>query len=215
MVGLNRRFSPMVRAIKEAIGQNVPCVLNYRVNPGYISRSSWTHDPSEGGGMLVGEMCHFLDVMQFLVGSRPTTVYASAASLDSTDIEETDNISVVVSYANGSVGTLTYSTLGDKRAPKERLEALAGGTLAVLDDFRRLKISGRQKTIRKRSANQDKGQLEMLRQTIDAFRGVRATPIVYDELVDVMKVVFLAQDSVRTGEVQRISPSIMTMAVAG
>ena len=158
MVGLNRRFAPMVSQMKEALPQNTPKQMVYRVNSGYIPTSIWIHEPEEGGGMLVGEMCHFIDLMQHISGETPVQVQAHALALNRSDLADHDNVTIVVRFDGGSVGTLCYSTVGDKAASKERLEVYSGGCVAVMDDFRSLEIWKNGKKSKTKSLNQNKGK---------------------------------------------------------
>ncbi|MDX1547199.1 MAG: bi-domain-containing oxidoreductase [Rhodothermales bacterium] len=200
MVGLNRRFAPMVAPLREAFPAGTPRQMIYRVNSGPIPTSSWLHEPDEGGGMLVGEMCHFIDLMQYVAGERPVRVYAQAMSLGRADLADHDNVSITVTFDGGSVGTLCYSTVGDKAAPKERLEVYGGGTVAVLDDFRRLEIVTDGRRTRKKAMNQDKGQARQLAATVEGFRARGQAPIPFEELVAGMQVVFAARRSLASGE---------------
>ena len=104
MVGLNRRFSPMVEQLQAALPAQHPRHMIYRVNSGHIPTSSWLHEPAEGGGMLVGEMCHFIDIMHLLSGERPVRVFAQALTLGRSDMADHDNVSIVVNFNDGSVG---------------------------------------------------------------------------------------------------------------
>jgi predicted dehydrogenase len=122
MVGLNRRFAPMVTRLKEIFDPKDSLQMIYRVNSGPIPTSTWLHEAPEGAGMLVGEMSHFVDLMQFICGQRPARVFASALSLNSEKFFDQDNLSIVISFDGGSVGTLCYNTVGNNKIGKERLE---------------------------------------------------------------------------------------------
>lgn len=199
MVGLNRRFAPMVISLKEALPALAVKQMNYRVNSGSIPVDSWLHRPEEGGGMLVGEMCHFIDLMQFLSDERPVKVYAQALQIANDRIADRDNLNITVSFSNGSVGTLAYNTVGDKAAAKERVEVYSNGTVAVLDDFRRLEITRNGRSKREKSRNQDKGQKTEMAETVRSFRQNEAAPIPFVELLAGMEVIFAAQESMRSG----------------
>ncbi|GIV57689.1 MAG: oxidoreductase [Rhodothermaceae bacterium] len=205
MVGLNRRFAPMVAAMREALPAGAKQMI-YRVNSGAIPTSTWLHEPDEGGGMLVGEMCHFIDLMQYLAGERPVRVYAQALALHRADLADHDNVVITLTFDGGSVGTLAYSTVGDKAAPKERLEVYGGGTVAVLDDFRRLEITRGGATKREKAMNQDKGQARQLAETVAAFRTQGLAPIPFDDLVNGMQAVFAARQSLASGQPVELTP---------
>lgn len=200
MVGLNRRFSPLVTKLKEAFDDGQAKQMIYRVNSGQIPTSTWLHEPQEGGGMLVGEMCHFVDLMQFICGDVPTSVYARALALDNKKYADGDNLVIVVSFNGGSVGTLCYNTVGSKAFPKERLEVYGGGRVGVLDDFRALELTQGDKSNRIKSSSQDKGQEREVQETVSAFRKSGSGPIPFEELVMAMRVIFAARRSALSGQ---------------
>jgi predicted dehydrogenase/threonine dehydrogenase-like Zn-dependent dehydrogenase len=200
MVGLNRRFSPLVTKLKEAFDERQAKQMIYRVNSGRIPTSTWLHEPQEGGGMLVGEMCHFIDLMQFISGEIPTSVYARALTLDNQKFVDSDNLVIVISFNGGSVGTLCYNTVGSKALPKERLEVYGGGGVGVLDDFRILEITRGDKSHRIKSSSQDKGQEREVEETIKSFRNSGSAPIPFDELIMAMRVIFAARRSSLSGQ---------------
>lgn len=200
MVGLNRRFAPMTTQLKGAFKTGEAKQMIYRVNSGHIPTSTWLHEPHEGGGMLIGEMCHFIDLMYFICEERPTSVVARSLSLNNQKIADRDNLVIVVSFDGGSVGTLCYNTVGSKAFPKERLEVYGGGRVAVLDDFRALEITEGEKVNRTKASNQNKGQEIQVAETVKAFRASGCAPIPFGELVTVMRVIFGARKSSLTGE---------------
>ena len=205
MVGLNRRFAPMVASLKEALPDVGAKQMLYRVNSGPIPTTSWLHEPEEGGGMLVGEMCHFVDLMQFVCGERPVSVYARSLRLGNELIADHDNLSIIITFDGGSTGTLCYNTVGDKAASKERLEVYGDGTVAVLDDFRKLDITQNGKHRRSKASNQDKGQALQVTQTVEAFRTRGASPIPFEELVAGMQVVFAVRRSLTSMQVEEVA----------
>jgi polar amino acid transport system substrate-binding protein len=205
MVGLNRRFTPMVARLKEAFKSRDAKQMIYRVNSGQIS-TSWLHETQEGGGMLIGEMCHFVDLMQFISGERPVNVYARAMSINDQKIADQDNLVIVISFDGGSVGTLCYNTVGNNTAPKERLEVYGGGRVAALDDFRALEITQGPKRTRIKSANRDKGQATEVAETVQAFRTTGIAPIPFDELVGGIRIIFAARQSLISGETAKVVP---------
>ena len=202
MVGLNRRFAPMAGALKQAMPGGAKHMV-YRVNSGAIPTSTWLHEEAEGGGMMVGEMCHFIDLMMWLCGERPVRAFAESVTTGRADLADSDNVSVTVRFDGGSVGTLVYNTVGDKAMPKERLEVYGGGAVGVLDDFRRLETSVDGKRTTQKASNQDKGQSAQVAATVDAFR--RGTsPIPFGELVDGMRTVFAARRSLASGQAEPV-----------
>jgi polar amino acid transport system substrate-binding protein len=198
MVGLNRRFAPMVREAREALPSDRPMQMMYRVNSGPIDTDSWLHREEEGGGMLVGEMVHFIDLMQHICGERPSQVYAQSLTLDRHDRVDSDNLSITIAFDGGSTGTLCYNTVGDDAASKERLEVYGGGTVARLEDFRRLEVTRNGSTSTSRAWSPDKGQPNQVDATVEGFCERGQAPVAFDELVAGMQVVFAARESLRT-----------------
>lgn len=137
MVGFNRRFAPISKMVKkEFLNLSEPLVINIRVNAGFISKTHWTQQHDIGGGRIVGEMCHFIDLMQYFTDSEPIKVYADCIDLNSDKITNQDNIAVTVKFKNGSIGNLTYLANGDKGLPKEYIEIFGGAKVAVINDFK-------------------------------------------------------------------------------
>jgi predicted dehydrogenase/threonine dehydrogenase-like Zn-dependent dehydrogenase len=198
MVGFNRRFAPLVRRLYEFIHpHNEPLIATYRINAGYIPLTHWVQDRAIGGGRIIGEACHFIDLLTFLVGATPIEV--SAQSLPDDQRYREDNAVMNFSFSDGSVGSVIYLANGDKAMPKERLEVFAGGKVAVLDDFRSLELiaNGRRQVYRSR-LRQDKGHLSEW----DAFSQAIITggtpPIPYEQLFGVSLASFAALESIRS-----------------
>jgi len=206
MVGLNRRFAPMVQEVSDALPSDRPMQMMYRVNSGPIDTDSWLHREEEGGGMLIGEMVHFIDLMQHLCGERPSQVYAQSLTLGRHDRVDSDNLSVTITFGEGSTGTLCYNTVGDDAASKELLEVYGGGTVARVSDFHRLETTQNGSTSTSRAWTQDKGQPRQVDATIKGFRMQGRAPVMFDELVAGMQVVFAARESLRTGAPVELSP---------
>jgi predicted dehydrogenase/threonine dehydrogenase-like Zn-dependent dehydrogenase len=206
MVGLNRRFAPMVKELRDALPTGPPKQMIYRVNSGLIDTDSWLHRPEEGGGMLVGEMVHFIDLMQSICGERPEQVYAQSLTLGRNDRADHDNLSITITFDGGSTGTLCYNTVGDGAAPKERLEVYGGGAVAALDDFQRLDITQGGSTSTSRAWSQDKGQPNQIDATVRGFCEEGRAPVEFDELVAGMEVVFGVQESLREDGPVKIKP---------
>jgi predicted dehydrogenase/threonine dehydrogenase-like Zn-dependent dehydrogenase len=169
-VGYNRRFAPMALKLKAFLREvKEPVLLHYRVNAGYIPPDHWIHDPKEGGGRIVGEVCHFIDFMIFLTSSVP--VQLTALALPNQGRYRDDNLVVNLKFANGAVGVITYVANGDKTFPKERVEVFGGGRTAVLDNFRRLElVRGGGRKVTRSLLRQDKGFLGEWQAFLQAIR---------------------------------------------
>jgi predicted dehydrogenase/threonine dehydrogenase-like Zn-dependent dehydrogenase len=196
-VGFNRRFAPLAAELAGFLaGGGEPFHAHYRVNAGAIPLSHWTHDPASGGGRVIGEGCHFIDLLTFLAGAAPLTV--SAHALPDGGRYREDNVSMTFTFPDGSVGVVDYLANGDKSFPKERLELFCAGRVAVLDDFRSLELvrDGRRRTLKKA---QDKGWSDEWTAFVRAIRAGGPPPIPYDQLAGVTRASFAAIESLRQG----------------
>jgi predicted dehydrogenase len=197
MVGFNRRFAPLAQSMKAFLdARSEPLYTHYRVNAGYIPLTHWTHDPQQGGGRLVGEGCHFIDFLTFLVGAPPISVQAHG--LPDAGRYQEDNLALTFSFPDGSLGLVSYLANGDKAFPKERIEAFSAGRVAVLDDFRRLELvaNGRRKLLRS-PWRQDKGHRAEWQAFVAAIRGGAPPPIPYEHIFGVTNATFAALQSLR------------------
>ncbi len=194
-VGFNRRFAPLAQQLQASlITRQEPLYAHYRVNAGYIPLNHWTHDPEQGGGRIIGEGCHFIDFLTFLVGSAPVAV--SAAALPNGGKYREDNVSMTFAFADGSVGVVDYLANGDKSFPKERVEVFCGGAVAVLDDFRALQMTRDGKKKETKLMGQDKGHFNEMQALVSGIRSGQA-PIPYEHLIGVTKASFAAVESIR------------------
>jgi predicted dehydrogenase/threonine dehydrogenase-like Zn-dependent dehydrogenase len=200
MVGFNRRFAPMAVQLKKFVSENhEPMAIHYRVNAGFISADHWVNDPEQGGGRILGEVCHFVDFLCFLVGAHPVEVQAQPVG--NPGQYSMDNIVATLKFANGSLGTISYLASGDKSASKERIEVFGGGSSAVLEDFRRLELvrNGRKQITRARW-KQDKGHQAEMQAFVDALRGKTPAPIRFDRIVGSTLATLRLQNSCQTGQ---------------
>jgi predicted dehydrogenase len=199
-VGFNRRFAPLGLRLKEfVVGLGAPVGMVYRINAGSLPANHWLRDPAQGGGRLVGEVCHFIDFMTFLTGSRPVRVYARGLRPGTPDQE--DSLMVTLEFGDGSAGSIAYLANGDRALAKERLEVFGGGSVAVLDDFRRLEIigGGRRRTWTS-WLRQDKGHRGLWQALVDAVKGGGPPPIPYTDIFAVSQAALDASVSLRSGE---------------
>jgi len=161
-----------------------------------IAASHWTQDPATGGGRIIGEACHFIDLLQWLAGSPPTRVYAQAAVAEGKPI--LDEVVISISFADGSAGTVLYTAGGDRSFGKERIEAFSDGRLAVLDDFHSLELVGSgQRTRRRERLRPDKGHRGEWRKLVEAASAGAAAPIPMTELVASHLAAYAAVESPR------------------
>ena len=189
-VGFNRRFAPLIRQAKEIlVGRTTPLMMIYRVNAGSVPAESWLQR-EEGGGRIVGEVCHFVDTLQFLAGALPAGVQAVQAR------GHPDALSIQISFEDGSVGTIVYSSLGDRSFPKEYIEVFGAGRVLAIDDFRSATFVSDGNRTRKRTLRQDKGFREELRCFLDAISGNGELPIGLPSLAATTETTFAIRDSI-------------------
>ena len=195
-VGFNRRFSPLAQNLKSSIvNRNEPLHAHYRVNAGYIPLNHWTQDEDLGGGRIIGEACHFIDLITFLVGAAPVSM--SAHALPNNGKYREDNVSMTFTFPDGSLGVVDYLANGDKSMPKERLEVFCEGMVAVLDDYVSLSVvkDGKRKV---ENMAQDKGWKAEMTAFASVIKNGGEPPIPYEQIIGVTKATFAAVESIRS-----------------
>lgn len=166
MVGFNRRFSPHTEFVKKKFGDGKMSMI-YRINAGNIPAENWIQDMEVGGGRIIGEVCHFIDLLSYMCGSAPVKVYASSLP-DANNLNDTVNI--IVEFENGSTGTVAYYANGSKSLKKEYLEIYSNGSTAIIDDFCRSTIYGKGKPAEFKTSAQNKGQRDMVARYVKCLR---------------------------------------------
>jgi len=207
MVGFNRRFAPLALRMKSFLEEvHEPMALHYRVNAGFLPHDHWLNDPQQGGGRIVGEVCHFVDFLQFLTNS--SVVQVETRSLPNPGQYSNDNLVCSLRFADGSQGTLTYLANGDKSFSKERIEVFGGGRVAVLEDFRRLELvrGGKHQTVRS-LFRQDKGHKAEWAAFLTAIQTGSQSPIPFHEIVNTMRATFALEESRCLGQAVAVKDS--------
>jgi predicted dehydrogenase len=179
-----------------------PLAMHYRVNAGSIDSDHWVNDPQQGGGRILGEVCHFVDFLSFLAGAPPTSVQANdAGAIAGTH----DHLVISIQFANGSQGTISYLANGDKSYSKERVEVFGGGRVAVLEDFRRLELvrQGRKRVYRS-LFRQDKGHSGEWKAFVTALRTGAQAPIPFNEIVSTTLATLRVLESRSSGRAQAV-----------
>jgi predicted dehydrogenase/threonine dehydrogenase-like Zn-dependent dehydrogenase len=201
MVGFNRRFSPSALAAHAFFGnRQAPLSISYRVNAGRITKSHWTQDPLEGGGRIIGEVCHFIDLMQYLTGALTTRVYAESIASRNQEITDEDNVFITLRFADGSNGSIAYIAEGDKAMPKERVEIFCEGKSFVIDDYRSTTSFSNGRVENTKPRQQDKGQANETRAVCEVVLTGRQAPIRLDDLAATTRATFRIRESLRTGQ---------------
>ncbi len=212
MVGFNRRFAPLVKKIKSKLeNRSEPLSIIYTINAGHIPADHWTQDMNVGGGRIIGEACHFIDLMQYLVGRPIISVFALAMGGASEVGASSDNMTINLEFEDGSYGAVHYFANGSKRFPKERIEVFSEGRIFQLDNFRKLNISGEKLIGRFRKSyfipklfSQDKGHEAGFIAFLDSIREGEDCPISFNEIENTMLATFAAVESAVTGMKEKI-----------
>jgi predicted dehydrogenase len=197
MVGFNRRFSPHCQRMARLLqGVHEPKALVITVNAGAIPSSHWTQDPAVGGGRIVGEGCHFVDLARFLV-QAPITGWDVAAAGPVGSQAMADCVSITLRFEDGSIATILYLSNGHRSFPKERIEVFAAGRILQLDNFRTLTGYGWPQFRRMKLFRQDKGQQECAARFLTAVKDQGTAPIPYAEIMEVSRVTVALAEAAR------------------
>ena len=205
-VGFNRRFSPFARECRKFFeGRREPLSILYRVNAGRLPHAHWIHDPAQGHGRVIGEVCHFIDLVGFLTSSLPTEIQAWPVKGASDSAE--DNLHIQVLLADGSRAEIFYLSSGDPSVPKERLEVYGHARTAISDDFRKAWFYFDNHCRSRSLFSQDKGHREELRAFVAAVASGGEPPIPFESLRATTLATFRVRESLRCGKALPVSPS--------
>jgi len=212
MVGFNRRFSSFAVRLKKFFEpRGTPLVANYRVNAGALPRGDWQHDPEEGGGRIIGEVGHFVDLLGYIINAPLKSVAAQAVGAVGDSVFAQENVILTLRFADGSIGTILYVTEGAARFPKERLEVFGSGAVGVIDDFRRLElVKGGRRQVHRAWLSQDKGYRQELAAFVEAVRHGGPPPVALEDYLLTTLCTFQAVRSLETGLPQPVSLSLLT-----
>lgn len=204
LVGFNRRFAPISIKAKEAFANaGEPLVINYRINAGFIPKDHWTQNPAQGGGRIVGEVCHFIDLVQFFTDAMPVKVYADCIDSKNSKIKNDDNISIVIKLSDGSVANINYLANGDKSLPKEQIEIFGANKTFVINDFKEGTLY--QGNNSKKVSLAGKGHKQEVVAFIEAIKAGKPSPISFESICYTTLATFKILDSISTGLPQAIN----------
>jgi len=210
LVGFNRRFSPFATEARKLYGPvEEPVVMQCRVNAGFVEKSSWVHDPEQGGGRIVGEICHFVDLLQYFSDSVPARVSAEKIDGAGGHMPERDNLSVQIKFENGSVGSIVYVASGDKSYPRERLEVFGESSVVEIDNFKWMKFLRGGTSEKKRNyLGIDRGHESEMETLFDAIEHGEALPVSFEEHVYTTLTTFEIEESLdRKGSPVSVDPA--------
>jgi predicted dehydrogenase/threonine dehydrogenase-like Zn-dependent dehydrogenase len=195
-VGFNRRFSPFVTDAKKQLGGgNTPMNIIATMNAGFIPANAWVHDLQVGGGRIIGEACHLIDLISYLTGSLVESVVMNA--MGENPEANTDNATILLKYKNGSTGVINYFANGSKAYSKERFEIYSQNRTITIDNFRKSEYFGFSKS--GKSGSQDKGHQEQFRLFIESLKNGGAATIPFDEIMNTSMAAIAAVESLRNG----------------
>ena len=202
MVGFNRRFAPFVIKAKRLIASSdSPLNVIATMNAGFIPQDVWVQDMETGGGRIIGEACHYVDLISYLTGSKVESVYMNA--LGTSPSANTDNAIITLIYENGSQGVINYFSNGSKSYSKERIEVFGSGKTVIIDNFREMRGYGI-KGFKKEKGKQDKGHYNQFKEYLNFLRNGGEPLIPFDSIVNTTKATFAAIESLKTGTVIKI-----------
>jgi polar amino acid transport system substrate-binding protein len=194
MVGFNRRFSPLVqKTVAHFKNLNQPVAIQYRINAGIVPPNHWIHDPTIGGGRIIGEVCHFIDLVTYLAQSKITSLSANAMQKSH---DHTDTLVINASLENGSVASLSYLSNGNKEVSKEYIEVFGSGQVAIIDDFKELSLYGKSVKHTK-LPSQDKGHKQEIKLFLENIRKGGNPLIPFEEIYHSTYCTFKIAESVK------------------
>jgi predicted dehydrogenase len=198
MVGFNRRFAPSIQQVRARMSGR-PVSIVYRINAGRSTPGSWIGDRTEGGGRVVGEVCHFVDLCAFIAASPIVEVNAIRSAAGE------DDVAISLRMCNGSMATVAYLVDGSPDVPKERIEVFGGGDCAAIDDFRRVSINGRASSWRSALLRrQDKGHRAEMASFIEAIERRAPSPVSFASALNSTRATFAVLEALATGHPVRI-----------
>ncbi|KPJ72625.1 hypothetical protein AMJ52_05735 [candidate division TA06 bacterium DG_78] len=201
MIGFNRRFAPLTVQAKQFMGNKIgPYLVHYRINAGVLPVDHWLLDLKQGGGRVVGEVCHFIDFIRYFAQAQLISIYAECL------VGNSDSIIVTLKYGDGSVGSLSYFSTGDKDFEKERIEIFGDEKVCIINDFKEILLSSGGRQIRKR-IGQDKGYKIEINAFFSAIKNDSTPVIPFSTIVETTRATFAINESLKKRDIVRILKS--------
>jgi predicted dehydrogenase/threonine dehydrogenase-like Zn-dependent dehydrogenase len=208
MVGFNRRFSPFSIRAKELLdGRGGPLVAHIRVNAGSVPGDSWVNDPVEGAGRIVGEVCHFVDLAQYLTGSQLVRAYAETIRGNNGGSHQEENLAITLSFQDGSLASIVYAAVGDRAFPRERVELFWDESVCLIDNFKSMTFTRRGKGSRMKKWNVDRGHHGEMKTFFDALQEGSPMAVPFRDYVYTTLATFCIQESIKLGKPVEVVPS--------
>jgi predicted dehydrogenase/threonine dehydrogenase-like Zn-dependent dehydrogenase len=203
-IGFNRRFSPFITITKELLhNTSNPIIINYRISSQFIPGSHWVFNPKVGGGPIIGEFCHFIDLVLYLTNSNPIEVIARGGAMSHKNTQVFDSCVVILKFENGSIANLIYTDLNGPKMSKERIEIYSGDSAIIIDDFLKFNTSGFD--FGNLLLNeQDKGHKDEVENIIHSNLGSKDALVSVDDALKSMEIVFKVIKSIKTNEAIQI-----------
>jgi predicted dehydrogenase len=174
-----------------------PLIINYRIASSFIPGSHWVFDPKTGGGPIIGEFCHFVDLILYLINSKPIEIFALGGAMSHKNTDVYDSCVVMIRFQNGSIANLIYTDLNGPNMPKERIEIYSGDSAIIIEDFKKMKTSGF--GFGNILLNvQDKGHRNELNSVILTNLGLTKALVTEDDALQAMELVFKTIESIKT-----------------
>ena len=200
MVGHNRRHSPHTERIRALLAdRNEPLVMAYRVNAGFVPSDHWVHSPEQGRSRVVGEMGHFIDLMQYLSAADPVRIFAERVTGNDKSTVNNDNIIATIKFSDGSIGELTYAGSGSRSLGRESFELFWQGNAASCVDFRRTKLHTKRGAQKFNTSSREMGYGEELAHFAALVRGQAVPKTSQQEMLLTMRAIFAIEKSLATG----------------
>ena len=206
MVGYNRRFAPLAKEIKRRMNATAPMTINYRVNAGQLPPDHWALDATEGGGRVIGEVCHFIDFAQFMTDALPARISAVKVDQSAGGLFVDDSIAITMSMTDGSIASIIYTAAGDSSVAKEHVEIFADRSVGVIEDFKTGYFIKAGKKTRLGTSSQDKGHADEIESFLAAARGSSEPPFSLESVVATSLACFAALEAAREFSVINIDP---------
>lgn len=199
-IGFNRRYSPHIQLAKKLLKErNNPIIINYRISTTFIPGNHWIYDPDIGGGPFIGELCHFTDLILYLINSNPIELIARGGNLSHKNIDTYDNCVVLIKFQNGSIANLIYSDLNGPKMSKERIEIYSGESAIIIDDFLKMETSGFNMG-NLLLPEQDKGHKNEINYIVKANLENKESFVSADDAIKAMDLCFKVIESIRANK---------------